>query len=337
MKFSLKKTLLAAALVVIMIASMTVMFACDPSEIDPKVVGIPMLTDTRSTEEEMVTITTLDGREVTYNKNSRKIAALSNEGDLVSFGIRPLVVMTQEDIKKAYPDFFNGIPSLENTQPFSEEEIMNYHPELIVVQDIMDEANIAKLEKIAPVITLPRDESDLAKRLGYIGEVFGMKENADKLIASVAKTKAEFLEKADQLGIKGKTVTVFYDLMGAGSVMVPPMAWWDFNAIIYDVMGAKQTEAAKNMPMESMMTPISNEKIREFEGEIVIWADVNAVNGKPAIPEAVKNNPGWMVLKAVQENRVGLIDGLLYAEKDVLYLAEQYTQMLSAFKVATKK
>ena len=146
----------------------------------------------------------------------------------------------------------------------------------------------------------------------------------------------ESLEKIEKLDLKGKTVSIFYDLMG-GSIMIPPMEWWYFNTIVFDYMGMEQTEAAKNLTFESMFTPISNEKIREFEGDIVIYADIAAVNGKPAIPEVIQTNPGWMVLKAVQANKVGVIDAGMYADKDVLYLADQYSQLLTAFKKASGK
>lgn len=336
MKHSLRKTLLAVALIVALTASAFALFGCADKEVDPKVAGVPTLTDTRSTEAEMATITTLDNREVTYNKNTRKIVAMSNIGDLVAFGIRPVAAMTQTEIKAAYPEFFEGVATLEYTQPFDAEEVLSYHPELIFVYEGMDDDDIAKLSRIAPVIPLPRNEFDFGKRLGYIGEVLGMKENADKLIQYAADVKAESLEKISKLNLEGKTVSIFYDLMG-GTIMVPPMDWWYFNKIVYDYMGMKQTEAAKNLDFESMMTPISNEKTREFEGDIVIYADLAPANGVPAVPEVIKQNPGWMVLTAVQEDRVGVIDASIYADKDVLYLAEQYSQLLTAFKKATEE
>lgn len=336
MKLFVKKILPVVLLIAVSVVSASVLLACTPGEVDPKVAGVPTLTDTRSTEATNVTITTIDGREVTYNKNTRKIVAMSNEGDLVAMGIRPLAVMTPSDIQKAYPAFFEGIGTLQYTQPFDEEEVLSYHPELILIYEGMDDSDIEALSKIAPVITLPRDEYDFSQRLGYIGEVFGMKENADALIKYAADVKKESLEKISKLELEGKTVSIFYDLMG-GSIMVPPMAWWYFNTIVYDYMGMEQTAAAKALTLESMMTPISNEKVREFEGDIVIYADIAATNGVPSIPEVIRTNPGWMVLTAVQENRVGVIDAGIYADKDVLYLAEQYRQLLTAFKKATGK
>lgn len=43
----------------------------------------------------------------------------------------------------------------------------------------------------------------------------------------------------------------------------------------------------------------------------------------------------WQVLNLTKKNRIGIIDAMLYAEKDVLYLAEQYEVMLEALKKAS--
>ena len=48
---------------------------------------VPVLKDTRSEEVEMVTIKTLNGKDVTYNKNTKNIVALSNTGDLLALGV----------------------------------------------------------------------------------------------------------------------------------------------------------------------------------------------------------------------------------------------------------
>lgn len=107
---------------------------------------VPVLSDTRSEEVEMTTIKTLYGKDVTYNKNTKNIVALSNTGDLLALGVRPLAVDGNAN-QQGYEDFFKGVEILNNTQPFDPEEVMSYRPELILTYNTMDESNIAKLEK----------------------------------------------------------------------------------------------------------------------------------------------------------------------------------------------
>ena len=295
----------------------------------------PVLEDTRPTEVKEATFTDLNGEEVTYDQNTRKIVALSGAGDLAAFGIRPSAVIVEENVKKSYPDFFDGVEILENTQPFNEEEIMRYEPELILVYQMMEEPELERLRKIAPVIPLYREEFDFAKRLGYIGEIFGMKENADILIDYAEKTQKAAVEQLQELDITGKTVSMFYYMDG---VAVPPTDFWYFNKIVYDYMGLSMPQITAdhlNDPNVNPFTPISNEKIRDFEGDIVIYVDL-MTDGEPKVPELLSSNPGWQMLDAVKEDRVCAIDGMLYAEKDVLYLYEQYTCLMDAFRQAVK-
>ncbi len=294
---------------------------------------VPVLKDTRPIEVKEVTFTDLNGDEVTYNQNTRKILALSGAGDLAAFGLRPNAVIVEEKMKNRYADFFDGVEILQNTQPFDEEEIMTYQPELILVYQMMEEPELEKLRKIAPVIPLYREEFDFEKRLGYIGEIFGMQENAKILIDYAKKTQETAVAELQELNISDKTVSMFYYMDG---VSIPPTDYWYFNKIVYDYMGLKMTQTTQdflNDPNVNPFTPISNEKIRDFEGDIVIYVDL-MTDGEPKVPEALQSNPGWMMLNAVKNQKVGAIDGLLYAEKDVLYLYEQYTSLMNAFSQA---
>ncbi len=143
------------------------------------------------------------------------------------------------------------------------------------------------------------------------------------------------MEEIRALGIENKTVSVFY--YGNNGVSVPPMDYWYFNKILYDYLGLKQLDVTKEFlddPNNTPFSPISNEVLRRYEGDIVIYADVmsSVFGAGPSVPEQLTLNPGWRSLKAVQEDRVGLLDGMLYADKDVLYLRAQYDGILAALR-----
>lgn len=295
---------------------------------------IPVLTDTRPMEAEHAVFKTLNGNEVAYNRNTRRIVALSGAGDLAAFGIKPLAVLADEAVLKEYPAFFEGVAVLEYSQPFNLEEILKYEPELILVYQMMDADNIAQLEKIAPVIPLYRESFDFSERLGYIGKIFSMEEQARTLVDYAARLKEGALAAIDALNIASKTASVFYYFDG---VSIPPSEYWYFNKILYDYLGMQYTEAAKEFlsnPMNGPFTPISSEQLTLFEGDLVLYADIM---GMREIPEALQANPGWQNMTAVKENRVGILDALIYAEKDVLYLRAQYEGLLNALRTAVGK
>lgn len=324
---------------VAMIAAMFVMFTlvlagCREGETSTEFDTVPVLQDTRGTEEKINTFTTLNGDSVTYNMNTRRIVALSGAGDLVAFGIRPLAVIADSSTMSSYPTFFDGIETLNYTQPYNAEEIMSYEPELILVYQLMEDDDITALEKIAPVIPLYRESFDFEERLGYIGEIFGLQENAQTLIEYAENTQKEALDRINEMHLSGKTVSVFYYYDG---VSIPPTDYWYFNKIIYEYLGMKRTEAAEeflNNSQNNPFTPISNESLRNFEGDIVIYVDLMATNGEASVPEALQANPGWQSLKAYQNDKIGVIDAMLYTEKDVLYLSAQYSSLMAAFEKA---
>ena len=168
---------------------------------------VPVLNDTRSEEVEMTTIKTLNGKDVTYNKNTKNIVALSNTGDLLALGVRPLAVDGNAN-QSGYEEFFKAVEILNNTQPFDPEEVMSYLPELILTYNTMDESNIAKLEKIAPTIPVYFDTYDYAKRLTYLGDILGLSENAQTIIDYCKKTEEVGLQQINDLKIQDKSVTV---------------------------------------------------------------------------------------------------------------------------------
>ncbi len=296
---------------------------------------VPVLEDTRPTEAKENTFVTLNGNTVTYNMNTRKIVAISGAGDLAAFGLRPSAVIADSSTVESYKSFFEGVALLNYTQPFDAEEVMSYEPELILVNQLMDEENIKELEKIAPVIPLYRESFDFAERLNYIGEIFGLEENAKILIDYAKETKQAALDKVADMNLSEKTVTVFYYMDG---LSVPPTDFWYFNKIIYDDLGMKRLEIVDKFleTQDNPFAPISYEVLPEYEADVVIYADImSAMFGTElAVPNDLAENPAWKMLNCVKNDQVGIIDAMLYAEKDILYLYAQYDGILKAFEKA---
>lgn len=290
---------------------------------------MPKLEDTRPEEEKMNTIETLNGDKVTYNMNTRKIVTVFGSQDVVAFGIHLLAYEGSTDIT-GYESYYEGAQQLQNSSPFSAEEIMSYEPELILVNQKMSSANIAALSKIAPVIPLYTDSNDFKTRLEYIGEIFGLEDSAEKLVQYSDNLKNDMVSQIKDLGLSDKTLTIFTYM---GSITIPPERGWFMNTILYDYCGMKRLKNVKEFMEDESGTAyeaISAEKLKDYEGDLVIFAAFD----DDSLSTYVTENPGWQSLKAVQENRVGVIDITPYAQKGVILLDNQYSQIMTALKTA---
>ena len=289
----------------------------------------PLLEDTRGTDYLENTFTTLNGDEVTYNMNTRNIVCIMGSQDVVAFGIPLLAYEGSSDIE-GYEQFYDGASALMNTTPFSLEEVLSYEPELILVNQRMSASNIEALAKIAPVIPLYTDSEDFETRLRYIGDIFGLQESAQKLVDYANALRDAMVARIEALGLQDKTLTIYTYM---GSITIPPERGWFMNTILYNYVGLKRLPAVEEfMQDESGVAyeAISAEKLKDYEGDMVLYAGF----GEDTISTYVSENVGWQALDAVKQGRVGIIDITPYAQKGVILLEEQYSQLFDALQVA---
>lgn len=259
---------------------------------------VDILEDTRPETVEMTTITTLNGDEVTYNKNNRRIITLSGTGDVLALGIRPYAC-DGNVITTGYEDFFTDEVSILNyTQPFNSEELMMYHPDVILVYDTMDISDINKLEEVASQAVIPiyYEEYDYAKRLTYLGELFGLEDNTKKVIEQTGEMIASYVDELEKLNLKGKTLTVFSYY--SNGICIPPTYrdGWTFNKILYQDLGMTTIEtvtSASALPLAITMkekfgidylyfTDLFDKKIH-IDKRVIAYGDVDLLNYLKAV------------------------------------------------------
>ena len=300
-----------------------------------------VLEDKRPSTVEMTTVTTLNGDEVTYDKNTRRIVTLSGTGDVLALGIRPYAC-DGNVITTGYEDYFTDeVSLLTYNQPFNAEELMMYRPDVILVYDTMDVSDIRKLEDVASQAVIPvyYEEYDYAKRLRYLGSLFGLEEVAEDVIARTETMIQGYEEELRDLGLQDKTLTVFSYY--SNGICIPPTYrdGWTFNKILYQDLGLKTIDTVEeylNDHSVSAYNPISQERLKDYEGDLVLFADITSGSGVDdlEVPTIVQENVGWQSLSAVKEDRVGVFNASYFALKDVLYLERQYELLLNALKEA---
>ncbi len=295
----------------------------------PELPHMPILEDTRDTGYLEATFTTLNGDTVTYNRNTRRIVCILGSQDVVAFGI-PLLAYENSTETEGYESFYGEAAQLKNSSPFSLEEVLSYDPELILVNQRMSSSNIEALSRVAPVIPLYTDENDFAVRLRYIGEIFGLQEHAETLIAYADSLRDIMIQRLDGLKLRDRTLTLFTYM---GAISIPPERGWFMNTILYDYMGLPRLPIVEAFMQDESGTAyeaISAERLKDYEGDMVIFAGF----GDDSLSTYVTENVGWQALRAVRENRVGVLDIRPYAQKGVILLESQYEQIFSVLLVA---
>ncbi|MCR5490697.1 MAG: hypothetical protein K6F32_01035, partial [Bacilli bacterium] len=200
----------------------------------------PMLTDTRPEEEETAVFKTLNGERVEDNKNTRKIVCIFGSPDVVSFGIKILAYEKTTETK-GFESLYGDAVAL--TMNYSAEEVLSYHPELILVNQAMSQTQRETFSKIAPVIPLYNDSDDVSVRLNYIGEIFGLEESATKLISYAETLQQKTIDEINSWGLGGKTLTVFTYM---GGITIPPSRNFFFATILYDYLKFERLQIVKD-------------------------------------------------------------------------------------------
>ncbi len=330
----MKYVLLGVLMTLVCVCSAFLMTGCKANKEEIEIESLPVLEDTRGTENENATITDALDREVTYNKNARKIVTLAWESDLIGLGVKPLAVSnTNEALAEMYASFYKDVEFIDTYNNNFYEAVMAYQPDLII--STTNATWVGNLEKIASTIAVDYAEQDYAVRLNRLAEIFGLQDNAKKLIDYATETKNNAVKKAEQMGLKDKTVTVFGSMQ---NLMIAHVDFWGakYDTILFEEFGMKKTQAVEEYLAEAnanntLFSGVSSEAVPNYEADYTLYCDMT---GLKEIPPTVQSNPGWMSLKAVQENRVGIIDFGLYAIKDLICLGEQYNQLFSALEVA---
>lgn len=117
-----------------------------------------------------------------------------------------------------------------------------------------------------------------------------MEDRANQLIKYAEEVQKNAVEEISKLNLKDKTVSLFYYMEG---VSIPPTGLWYFNKILYDYLGMKRTKMAEEFLADENngpFTPISNEKLKDYEGELVIYGDlfgegecISSIGGKSKV------------------------------------------------------
>ncbi len=214
--------------------------------------------------------------------------------------INAKLALTEEQLQGVEDIAGDGlVPNLEKT--------LNLQPDLIVVPDFLQAADLDALSKIAPTVVIGYG-ADALTRLSVLAELVGQPEKATDWIARYEAKAAEKRALVQSSIKEGETASAF--------ILYSDDQFYVYNKqrlgpTLYDAFGfaipPKVAELFANNPDELWAT-ISLEKLPDYAGDrLFLIAQNGTEEGKKAAEELLQG-PIWKSLPAVQNDKAYVVE-----------------------------
>ncbi|WP_040984246.1 ABC transporter substrate-binding protein [Oceanobacillus jeddahense] len=242
-------------------------------------------------EAETKTFTTDSGEKVEIPTDPERIVVLHPTyiGALLKFGHEPVGVSFYVDQDEVLNEATEGI---ERIDPEDVESIINLEPDLIVAT--ATDANLNKLEQIAPTVTFDSMISTYIDNTRLLGELVGEEEEAQAWLDEwEEKMSEDAVEYEDLIG--NSTLSIFQST---------PKGLISFNTdygrggeILYDGYGFVQPDTLAEVTKDQFNVELSTEELPEYAGDFIVLA----TEGEEA---PITESAVWENIEGVQEDRV---------------------------------
>lgn len=241
-----------------------------------------------------------------------RIAALTGVGEVLALGLKPAGVCDYLRLK-TYKDQLCGVDSIGRYEP-DYHKLTALNPDLILVSDYIDEAQKERMEKIAPIASIPHKLTGF-ERLKLIASLLGREQQAQTWFSNY-EMKAAWLRKLVAPYIKpGETASFYY--MWNGKIR---MIHADILHPIFQIAGFSPTEKTKKMMSRNLWfeeVPVTH--FHEYAGDRIFIVDDSAsmqMSQKVYREQASK-------VQAYRENKVYYLDSSWYYGQDLISLNAQ--------------
>ncbi|MEL3973867.1 cobalamin-binding protein [Rossellomorea oryzaecorticis] len=212
-----------------------------------------------------------------------------------------------------YPEEVRSLPRLGPDLSIDMDKLQSLQPDLVFSSLSVPgmEKNIEELNKRGiPHITLnPQSFRDIAEDILTVGKACGIEDTA-------AKRQQTFLHTVEELKRLSKNVDhtpVLYWEWWPKPVFTPGKINWLTE--LSEMAGAKNSFS--DVELASVQTDWEDVKKRDPDYICLAWVGVQQ---KRVNPEVVKKRPDWDTMKAVQENRILILEEALYCRPSPLLL-----------------
>jgi vitamin B12 transport system substrate-binding protein len=229
-------------------------------------------------------------------KPAQRIIALSPHAVelLYAIGAGDRIVGTVEYAD--YPEEAKKIPRIGNYTGIQLERVLELKPDLIVAWRTGNkDSDLKKMESLGLKLfyTHPQSIKEIKHDLAKLGELIGLSENADKVIADLEQKYQAILKRYKNK----RAVKVFYQMWHDPIRTVGPNSWVE--SLIADCNGENVfNDAGSDYPLVSL------ESVLIKDPEVII---IPHHSGNIGAKKSVWDN--WQTINAVKHNRLFVING----------------------------
>lgn len=259
--------------------------------------------DTEKAQEKEATGTHLfkaANGEIEVPNNPKRVVVRTYMGHVLALDV-PVVGATEWDLASPFIDKKVLDKIKDVGVPMNAEEVLALEPDLIIT-DTEDE--VASLEKIAPTVLLPYDTvRNINESVDLFGELLNrkteaeawkksFKENADKERARLAEVNFPMDVTVGLYELQDSKLFVFGSNFGRGG------------QVLTTGLGLKQQDNIQKVSDGDGWKELSLEALPDYAADFMFFTSYTANGTESAELTALKANPIWKTIPAVEKNQV---------------------------------
>lgn len=261
--------------------------------------------DTEKAQEKEATGTHLfkaANGEIEVPNNPKRVVVRTYMGHVLALDV-PVVGATEWDLASPFIDKKVLDKIKDVGVPMNAEEVLALEPDLIIT-DTEDE--VASLEKIAPTVLLPYDTvRNINESVDLFGELLNrkteaeaeawkksFKENADKERARLAEVNFPMDATVGLYELQDSKLFVFGSNFGRGG------------QVLTTGLGLKQQDNIQKVSDGDGWKELSLEALPDYAADFMFFTSYTANGTESAELTALKANPIWKTIPAVEKNQV---------------------------------
>ncbi|MFS7388497.1 ABC transporter substrate-binding protein [Carnobacterium maltaromaticum] len=259
--------------------------------------------DTEKAQEKEATGTHLfkaANGEIEVPNNPKRVVVRTYMGHVLALDV-PVVGATEWDLASPFIDKKVLDKIKDVGVPMNAEEVLALEPDLIIT-DTEDE--VASLEKIAPTVLLPYDTvRNINESVDLFGELLNrkteaeawkksFKENADKERARLAEVNFPMDANVGLYELQDSKLFVFGSNFGRGG------------QVLTTGLGLKQQDNIQKVSDGDGWKELSLEALPDYAADFMFFTSYTANGTESAELTALKANPIWKTIPAVEKNQV---------------------------------
>lgn len=261
-----------------------------------------------STAEQTRTYTDAAGREIQLPARPQHIVAHFFAPEMVALGA-PVVGTNYANAKLSLTEEqMTGMADIsgEGVNP-NVEAVLALEPDLILVPNFLETATVDALEKIAPTVVMDYSEESFA-RLRKLGEIVGMKDQADQWIANYEEKAKQKREELKSYVKEGETASAFIMHSDQKLYVYGPQR---LGPTMYDALGFiqpdKLAELTSSAP-DALWTEISLEVLPEYAGDRIFFVTPSSNEEALNKMKELQNSAVWKEVPAVKNGHVYVVE-----------------------------